>query len=244
MGSTTTPTLTRRRVAVIGLALLALAACSDPKRAEIKNLKTEVEDRFGAKDYARGLEASQKGFALARDLEGDQHPDTLYFAQGISQSLIGMRNWSGAMRALKQELALRSAAGQPEKKLQPRRTILIKLAEENGDHMTAIEQTVIVAAGIGMGPGKDPQPTYKTDTAYPPDLYRQEIEGDVDIGYDLDADGKPQDAHVVKSNPVHVFDAAALDSFRKWRFTPFIQNGQPIASSDHHYTLAFRIPKK
>jgi TonB family protein len=242
MGSTRKP-LTRRRIAFLTAAVV-LAGCGNSQTAEIKNLKTQVEDSYGGKDYAHALDLSQKGFALARKTEGDSAPDTLYFAQGISQNMIALRNWSGAMHALKQEITLRKAAGQAEKKLQPRRTLLIMLAEQSGDHGTAIEQTVIVAAAIGMGPGKDPQPTYKTDTAYPPDLYQQGVEGDVDIGFDLDADGKPEDAHVIKSDPARIFDAAALESLRRWRFTPYIQNGQPVSSSGHHYTLEFRIPKK
>lgn len=236
--------LTRRRIVFLSAAALALAGCDNPQIREIKNLKAELEVSYGSKHYAQALELSQKGFALARTAEGDNALDTLYFAQGISESVIALRNWSGAIRALKQEIKLRSAAGQSEKKLQSRRTLLIKLAEENGDHSTAIEQTVIVAAAIGMGPGKDPQPTYETETAYPPELYEQKIEGDVDIGFDLDADGTPQDAHVIKSNPPQVFDAAALQSIRRWRFTPFIQNGQPVSSSGHHYTLEFRLPRK
>jgi len=227
---------------VLALTLLAgLTACNNDDERQIKGLKMQVQDRYGEKDFAKGLDLSQKGLTLARKAEGDKAPDTLYFAQAISENQLGLRNVQGAIRALKQEITLRSAAGQSEKKLQSRRTLLIQLAQNSGDTATAIAQTVAIAQSIAMGPGKDPQPTYRADTSYPPDQYRQHVEGDVEIAFNLDADGSPTGARVSKSTPSYVFDSVALESFRKWRFTPYIDNGTPVASTGHHFTLAFRM---
>jgi TonB family protein len=234
--------LVRCAVAVL-LAATPLAACGDKDDHEIKGLKMKVQDAYGDKNYAHLLDLSQKGFALARKSEGDKAPDTLFFVQAISEAYLGMHNASSAIRAMKQELSYRTAAGQSEKKLQSRRTRLIQLAQESGDTETAIDQTVIIAKSIDMGPGKDPQPTYRTDTTYPPDQYRQHVEGDVEIAFNLDADGKPVGARVNKATPPHVFDDAALESFKKWRFTPFIDNGEPVSSTGHHFTLAFRMSR-
>ena len=50
------------------------------------------------------------------------------------------------------------------------------------------------------------------------------------------------DAHVNRSVPPQVFDQAALESFRKWRFTPMLDdNGQPSPVSGRTFTLAFRL---
>ncbi len=153
-----------------------------------------------------------------------------------------MRNLRGATAALRQELELRSAAGQAEQKLQARRTLLIKLAEENGDKLTAGEQAVIVSKGIGMAAGKDPQIVYRAETMYPPEQYRQRIEGDVEIAYSLDPTGAVTEARISKAAPPQVFDQAALESFRKWRFTPMLDNlGRPIPASGFKFTLAFRM---
>jgi TonB family protein len=239
-------TLKRRdmaRIAWGGAALLlpVLTACGDDENKKIKGLKMQVQDRFGAKDFRHGLDLAQKGLAMSRKQLGDTAPDTLYFAQAITENQLGLHNNTGTMRALKQELALRSAAGQPEKKLQSRRTMLIQLAELAHDQATSIEQTVIIAKSIEMGPGKDPQPTYRSMPDYPPNLFRDGVEGDVDMAFNLDADGTPEAVRVKTSTPAHVFDAVALDAFRKWRFTPFIENDQPVASTGHHFTLAFRL---
>ncbi len=233
-----------RRAALLGGSCLLLTGCGDDGTREIKSLKTQVQDRWGAKEFAKGYELAVKGFDLSRKLNGDKHPDTLYFAQAVTETATGARNMRAAQKALKTELDVRSAAGQSEDKLQRRRTLLIKLAEESGDKATAIAQTVIIAKVIKMGPGKDPQPTYRPDESpYPIALAKDRVEGDVDLSFSLDADGKPGGIKVIKATPRNVFDQAAIDHLQKWRFTPFIENGQPVSSTGHHYLLGFRMPR-
>jgi protein TonB len=153
---------------------------------------------------------------------------------------LGQRNMAAAARAMKVELELRTKAGQSEQKLQPRRTLLIKLAEEAGDTQTAVEQTVLVAKGIDMKMGKDPQPTYRPENIYPPELYTKGVQGDVELSFNLDPNGTPVAVRVVRATPPNVFDTVAVESFKKWRFTPFIENGAPVSSVGHTFTLAFR----
>jgi TonB family protein len=242
--------LERRRLARFaggGAAFLlapALVACGgNEDDRKVKGLKMQVQDRYGAKDYRKGLELAQKGLALSRKSAGDKDPDTLYFAQAITENQLALHNFSAGARALKQEISLRADAGQAEKKLQSRRTLLIQLSEQNGDKSTSIEQTVIIAQAIDMGLGKDPQPTYRPMPDYPPEQFRNQVEGDVDIAFNLDADGTPTAVRVKSSTPPAVFDSAALEAFRKWRFTPYIANGEPVSSTGHHFTLAFRLSK-
>ncbi len=244
-----TPTHTAFRNAArafaAALALCAaLSACDDGKR-EVKELRSQVQAAYGAKNFKKGVELSQKGLAVAREALGDKAPDTLYFVQAISENTLASGNTRGAISAMKQEIAMRAAAGQDEKKLQPRRTLLIKLAEESGDTLTATDQAVEVSRGIEMRRGKDPQPVYRTPTNYPPSLYQQKIEGDVEIAYSLDATGAVTDARVATSTPARVFDQAALESFKEWRFTPMLDaNGRPISASGFKFTLAFRLGRQ
>jgi TonB family protein len=228
-------------VMMLGLTT-ALAGCGDRNTEEIKSLKEQVQRAYGSKDFAKVLGLSQKGLTLARQHMGDTAADTLYFVQAISEANLNMRNMRGAISALKQELSMRAAAKQTEQRLQPRRTLLIQLAEQNGDKLTAAEQAVLVAKGIEMGPGKDPQAVYRTQVMYPPQQFQQKIEGDVEIGYGLDATGAVVGAYIKKANPTQVFDQAALESFRQWRFTPMLDNaGRPISASGFTFTLAFRL---
>jgi TonB family protein len=233
-----------RRATIAGLGASALAACGKNPEREIKALKIQVQDRYGAKDYRKGYELAQKGLDLARSNLGDKHPDTLYFAQAVSMNATGLGNSGATINAMKQELDLRSKAGQSEQKLQGRRTKLIQMAEESGDKATSIEQSVIIAKSIGMGSGKDPQPTYRPEYQYPADLARQKVEGDVEMSFNLDANGTPQGIKITRSIPQGAFDIAAMENFRRWRFTPFIENGQPVSSVGHHFLLAFRTKRE
>lgn len=221
---------------------LSLAACGDGGQREVKELKSQVQRAYGAKDFSRVLQLSQKGLAVARASLGDKAPDTLYFAQGISEANLQMRNMRGAIAALKTELDLRSAAGQTEAKLQARRTVLIKIAEDAGDKSTAIDQAIKVSKGIEMGPGKEPQPVYQMAAYYPVRPYQQKIEGWVEIGFGLDSSGSVVSARVIRSDPPGTFDDAALEAFRKWRYTPMLDGtGRPTSASGFVYTMPFTI---
>jgi TonB family protein len=235
------------RVAVICMALtLGLSACGEKSREnEVKAIKEDVQRAYGLKDFRKQLAQAQKGLKLSIEVVGEKAPDTLYFAQAITEANMGMRNMRGAMTALKNELEMRTAAGQAEKKLQARRTLLIQMAEENNDPMTAAAQAVLVARGIDMGQGKDPQRVYKTECQYPIEQYRRGTEGDVEISYGLDAGGAVTSAQVVRSTPSQVFDQTALDCFKQWRFTPMLdKSGQPYGASGFKFTVAFRMRKE
>ena len=214
---------------IVGATSVTVAACGDQDTREVKSLKEQVQRAYGEKEFAKALGLSQKGLALARKTMGDKAPDTLYFVQAISEANLYMRNARGAILALRDELALRSAAGQNEQKLQPRRTLLIQLAEENGAPMSAADQAVLVAKGIEMGPGKDPQPVYRPMPEYPVQQYRQKVEGDLEITFSLDSAGS-------------VTDAVALQAFKIWRFTPMLDGtGRPVPGSGFKYTVLFRL---
>jgi len=231
-----------RAVAVCFAAVLALAACGDQRKNEVKGIREQVLRAVGTKKYAEQLQLSQKGLALAREVMGDKEADTLYFAQSITEAHLAMRNFRAAIPAMKNELAMRSAAGQAESRLQKRRVVLIKLAEDSGDKATAAEQAVAVSRGIGMGPGKTPEPVYQFAAYYPAQPYQQKVQGDVEISFSLDATGAVTGARVARSTPSGVFDDAALEAFRKWRYTPMLDStGQPVSASGFSYTMAFRV---
>ncbi len=228
--------------ALIMCVAFLLSACNDDPRADLREIRQQIQRAYGTDDFMKGASLAEQGLALARKTVGGSSDDALYFVQAASENRIAMGDTRNAIAALKREISMRAAAGQTEDRLQTRRTLLIKLAEENGDLVTAADQAVEVARGINMNFEKDPQPVYRTETAYPPELYRRRTEGDVEIAYSLDAGGAVTDARIARSIPAQVFDQAALESFRKWRFTPMLDaNGQPVPLSGRTFTLAFRM---
>ncbi len=54
--------------------------------------------------------------------------------------------------------------------------------------------------------------------AYPRDALRDGLSGEVTVTFTVDPDGRVSGASVVSSNPRRVFDSAALDAIKKWRF--------------------------
>ncbi|HMB43286.1 MAG TPA: energy transducer TonB, partial [Luteimonas sp.] len=65
---------------------------------------------------------------------------------------------------------------------------------------------------------------------YPPEALRKGLDGNVVLLVDVGADGKPSDVQVQHSQPVGVFDAAAVEAARRWTFEPKRQNGKAVAS--------------
>lgn len=220
-----------------------LGACSDPK-SEIKDIKSALTVAYGQKKFQDVLTLAQKGYELSSKVQGDKHPDTLYFAQSISEALEELGNRKAAIGALAREIKLRLAAGQSERKIQGRRTLAIQFAEETGDKESAAMHAVAIARDIGMDKsGAEPQPVYRPETSWPLSQVDKEVQADVTLAFDLDETGAVMKPRVVKSTNA-AFDSTALDNFKKWRFTPALKGTQAVDSSGHEFTLMFRRPRK
>lgn len=63
---------------------------------------------------------------------------------------------------------------------------------------------------------------------YPVDAARQGIGGSVMLLVTVRADGSVADVQVEKSTPQGVFDTAAMEAARQWRFQPGIRDGKPV----------------
>jgi TonB family protein len=63
---------------------------------------------------------------------------------------------------------------------------------------------------------------------YPDRALNDRIAGAVTVQYTVDKKGYTKDVHVVESSPQGVFDRAATDAIRRWRYKPAKYNGQPV----------------
>lgn len=75
------------------------------------------------------------------------------------------------------------------------------------------------------------RPRSRPKPRYPRIAQRQGIEGFVTLRLRIDATGRVEDAVVVKSKPDGVFDDAALQTARRYRFTPARRGGEPTATT-------------
>ena len=63
---------------------------------------------------------------------------------------------------------------------------------------------------------------------YPDRALSDRIGGSVTVQYIVNKKGYTQDVKVIESVPKGVFDSAATDAIRRWRYRPAEYNGQPV----------------
>lgn len=68
----------------------------------------------------------------------------------------------------------------------------------------------------------------ETLAEYPRDARRDGVEGWVDVEFTIAPDGSTRDLIVRDAMPREVFEQAALDSMRRWRFEPIIRDGRAV----------------
>ncbi|HPF26509.1 MAG TPA: TonB family protein [Steroidobacteraceae bacterium] len=71
----------------------------------------------------------------------------------------------------------------------------------------------------------------RTGTTYPPEAAERGIEGYAVVSFTVTGDGQVRDPHVIASEPPHVFDSAARDTVRRWRYQPATRDGVAVESS-------------
>ncbi len=67
--------------------------------------------------------------------------------------------------------------------------------------------------------------TFEVPAVYPPDAQRRAIQGWVDLEFTVARDGSTRDIVVTAAQPSRIFDKAASDALRRWRFEPVIRDG-------------------
>jgi TonB family protein len=64
---------------------------------------------------------------------------------------------------------------------------------------------------------------------YPREALLSNIEGWVDLEFVISAEGAPTEVKVKAAQPSRVFETAAMQALRQWRFEPIVRNGAPQA---------------
>jgi TonB family protein len=79
---------------------------------------------------------------------------------------------------------------------------------------------------------RDSGPTYSAlkPPRYPKEAFEAEQSGRLVLELEVDAEGKPLDVSVASSTNPGVFDAAAIDAVKGWKFNPALKDGKPVAA--------------
>ncbi|MEM8498020.1 MAG: M56 family metallopeptidase [Pseudomonadota bacterium] len=84
-------------------------------------------------------------------------------------------------------------------------------------------------------------PTVTVMPIYPLRAISRNIEGFVDVLFDIQTDGTVANARVVHSKPGRIFDRAALNAIRKSRYAPHQVNGTAVKVQDVENRYVFRL---
>ena len=78
---------------------------------------------------------------------------------------------------------------------------------------------------------------------YPSRALARDIEGWVDVQFNIDINGNTSNIVIVESTPKGTFDAAAIKSVKKWKFQPAIsiESGSPVEVAVKPTRVHFRI---
>ena len=76
---------------------------------------------------------------------------------------------------------------------------------------------------------------------YPRIAITRNVEGYVDVEFDINADGSTQNIRVIEANPEGVFENVSLRAVAKWRYRAPMQDGKAVPVRGHRERLRFEI---
>ena len=103
---------------------------------------------------------------------------------------------------------------------------------------------VLAVCGLLIGCATSDRPMQLLSGSGPvyPVIARAEgMEGMVVVRYGVAVDGRVVNATVVLAEPPGMFEQAALDAVRSWRYNPAIRDGEPVAVSNIVSTVRFQL---
>lgn len=105
-----------------------------------------------------------------------------------------------------------------------------------------VEANLDVQAGLGLSVADgDYLPIVKVAPTYPRRAQSRGIEGYVILEFTVDKSGKVTNPRVVEAEPPGIFDHAALEAVKKFKYKPRIVNGEPIEVPGVMHKITFQL---
>jgi protein TonB len=101
-----------------------------------------------------------------------------------------------------------------------------------------------LASATNLGTGgadRDIVPLVRVEPQYPMRAEQRGIEGWVELVFTITAVGTVKDIVVTASHPGTVFDRAAVQAVRKWKYTPKVEDGVAVERSGVRQRLKFEL---
>jgi protein TonB len=112
-------------------------------------------------------------------------------------------------------------------------TAIATLVEQQTQQMSNL-------SGAG-GADRDAVPLVRIEPDYPMQARQRRIEGWVVVEFTISTAGTVKDPVVVASEPGTVFDRAAIQAVRKWKYNPKVQDGKPVERPGVKVRLDFEM---
>jgi protein TonB len=122
----------------------------------------------------------------------------------------------------------------------------MKPSEAVGNIIPIVDTGVELAKATGLGAGgsdRDIVPLVRVNPEYPSRAKQRGIEGWVEVEFTITKVGTVKDERVLRSRPPYLFDRAALQAVRRWRYNPQIEAGRAVEHPGQQVRFAFEAPK-
>lgn len=84
-------------------------------------------------------------------------------------------------------------------------------------------------------------PLIRTTPNYPSRALQRGLEGFVELSFTVGRFGSVIDPVIINAVPEGVFDRAALQAIRRWKYSPAMNNGQAIETYDVRHRIVFQM---
>ena len=99
----------------------------------------------------------------------------------------------------------------------------------------------LLVAACMSSPNRPPEVLSVSGVVFPESAHLKKVEGYVRVEYDVTVDGTVANPRVIESVPEGVFDEAALNAVRSWKFHPAVRDGQAVESKGLVSRLDFKL---
>jgi TonB family protein len=205
---------------------------------EVVKLVADTETAFQQDDY----KTARTDVAALQQIAPD-HPRLPFFESLLkrleSRTQEGSKSTTRLFSRLAHSYGHTSAPPAPATTETPRRPGTPTPGEESTRTFSGrtIEESVDTqqppgqALGTPIAPASDtaePQLIQRVTPEYPLAAQRRGIEGWVGVTFTVSSDGKVSDIIIVNAEPSDIFDRAAVDAVRRWRYEPKKVGGVPV----------------
>lgn len=108
----------------------------------------------------------------------------------------------------------------------------------------SVDAGIDISAGIDDGSGDGEYlPIVKVTPVYPYRAMSRGLEGWVLLEFTVTTTGAVTDVHVVEAEPANIFDQAAIEAAKKFKYRPRVIDGKPVEVSGVQNLIRFELEK-